>query len=362
MRWSILLCLVGCGPDFVEGEQGGLRHVYGTANVGASGKLMLHVDVGDVDSSLLLTVRADGDSRTHMLSVTDPSGVERFEAIAEALGGHATTNAGFVSPVVTMNWPRVPDDALVPGRWSVLLGNVARDDTYASGSLHVSTLFKSDTKGKTGTVPIALVYAGSTNTDEALRAAVGEAMLYWDTMYAAVGLELDVVEAEWPDGEVGAPALAYDQAWEQISEQTGPNRVNIVIVPDIIDIADVLGVAGDIPGPLVATTRSGVLVNALLAAGPDGNFDPVDVQLLGETMAHETGHYLGVFHPVEAEWDSWDGLDDTDECTKESSCVSKLGEQLMFPFPLCDFTGCTPQEEISADQGTVMNGYTGVGP
>ena len=108
------------------------------------------------------------------------------------------------------------------------------------------------------------------------------------------------------------------------------------------------------------TPRSGVLISADLAAGPNGEFSPEERRLLAETMAHEVGHYLGLFHPVETTWETWDVLDDTPTCDDEFECVEELGGNLMFPFPVCAGFTCTPQENITEDQRTVLNRYVGV--
>ena len=108
------------------------------------------------------------------------------------------------------------------------------------------------------------------------------------------------------------------------------------------------------------TTRSAVQISSLLASGPDGEFNAEDTRLLAETMAHEVAHYLGLFHPVESTWDAWDVLSDTPECQREGECVDELGDNLMFPFPVCGPSSCTPQDRLTDQQAGVANRYVGV--
>ncbi len=76
-----------------------------------------------------------------------------------------------------------------------------------------------------------------------------------------------------------------------------PPGLNVFLV-DAVQVAAkqgiptlVLGLAGGIPGPLyVGGPRSGVVLS--LQAAPQG-------VLLGRAMAHEIGHYLGLFHTTE---------------------------------------------------------------
>ena len=117
--------------------------------------------------------------------------------------------------------------------------------------------------------------------------------------------------------------------------------------------------AGAIPGTLTANTRSAVVVSWLASAGTDGVFQDTDITILGETMAHEVGHYMGLFHPVEQTWSTWDACDDTPDCTSESACISALGTNLMFPTPVCDFDGCIEQDQLSLVQEGIMHRYTG---
>ena len=50
--------------------------------------------------------------------------------------------------------------------------------------------------------------------------------------------------------------------------------------------------------------------------------------MFGETMAHEIGHYMGLYHPVEASYNYWDALEDTVECGTWNACETQLGQQL----------------------------------
>ena len=110
----------------------------------------------------------------------------------------------------------------------------------------------------------------------------------------------------------------------------------------------------------MASTRSAVLVNLALSSGPDGKFDEVETRILGETMAHETGHYLGLYHPVESTWNRWDALPDTPDCNREADCQDAFAQNLMFPYPVCGITSCTAQSDLTPDQAGVVHGHVGV--
>lgn len=73
----------------------------------------------------------------------------------------------------------------------------------------------------------------------------------------------------------------------------------------LVDQADVaLGISGGLPGPpgMHGTGSSGVVMSVALFDTPEQ---------LGRALAHELGHYLGLFHPVEADNVTLDPLPDS---------------------------------------------------
>ena len=91
---------------------------------------------------------------------------------------------------------------------------------------------------------------------------------------------------------------------------TDDRTVNLYVV-GAFDSVGTLGFAGGIPGPLgfQGLPSSGVI----LAADPalDGGFDSTQ---FGQTIAHELGHQLGLFHTSEADGTAWDPMGDTPQC------------------------------------------------
>ena len=81
-----------------------------------------------------------------------------------------------------------------------------------------------------------------------------------------------------------------------------------------------LGYSGSIPGPIAPHPRAYIGVSWMAHAGVDGEFSEQDIRIMSETIAHETGHYLGLFHPVELDFSALDALDDTPECDNLNEC------------------------------------------
>jgi hypothetical protein len=138
----------------------------------------------------------------------------------------------------------------------------------------------------------------------------------------------------------------------------------VVLVGETIQQGNgIYGIAGAVPGTLVESPHAAVAVSWLTNAGGDGVFSPDDVRLFGETLAHEVGHFLGLFHPMEIpEGDqpiaSWDSLPDTPECAGFDACIQDLGDNLMFPTPVCtgDCSTFVSQTLLTANQVDTARG------
>lgn len=96
------------------------------------------------------------------------------------------------------------------------------------------------------------------------------------------------------------PSPEADALFSASKGQTGP-AVNIFLVREIQATAGlmggiVLGLSGGIPGPpaIHGTAHSGIAFSVQTACFQLGGYNP------GHTLAHEVGHYLGLFHNLEA--------------------------------------------------------------
>jgi len=366
MRWISVasiacgLLIVGCGPKFEETTIDGLRVVTADLKSKGNGQAKFKLPVNEGETSFLATVEVESPYHTHFQYLDAPGGENLFDWEEETLGDHSKTNAGYIAETVNLNWPVLDSDpALAEGKYKIAF-NVVEGREFVASPIRLSVALKADDDLTSGVLNVAIVYAGGTDEDEGVVAAVESALDHWIELYAEIGVDLAFTTATYEDGDLDPPAFGTDDAFVEIAEMTGFREVSVVIAPDINALDDVFGIAGDIPGPLVATRRSGILVSASQSAGTDGEFDAVDVRVLGETLAHETGHYLGLFHPVEVTFDTWDALSDTPECDGEFNCVEAMEDFLMFPFPVCGLVACTPQDVVTDEQGAVVNRHVAI--
>ncbi len=356
MFWLIL----GCARPEAE-----LQSTRYAAVTGDDGYLAIEVDVtSEVDVFQVVVTRDEGLLSTDYL--VSPAGNmlldwEDWYESAYSLslcffpGAHATT----------FNWPvRAEDGPLEKGVYSVQIA--ALDDAYAYApgvKVEVEVLTRRDPDPTTGTLRAVIAYAEGVRGEEGVQTAVEGAAAYWVDLYADQGLTLEV---EYSDLVVDAslPEVAEGlEAYVTFLEASGERVVLLVVGEEISGDAALYGEAGGIPGPWAPTRRSAVEVGWLANAGADGSFSRSDVLLFGETMAHEAGHYLGLFHPVEADYSYWDSLEDTAECDDWERCDDALGRNLMYPYPVCstaEADTCVRQSILTDAQAGVMQRYVGV--
>jgi hypothetical protein len=110
-------------------------------------------------------------------------------------------------------------------------------------------------------------------------------------------------------------------------------KVNVFLIEDfnISDVPGLLGISTGIPGAagLHGASASG-LVFSTASLGKDN-------ATLGQTMAHEVGHFLGLRHTTEHGGSEHDPITDTPECVSpDLAFLCNDANNFMFPFSLGD--------------------------
>lgn len=363
MRASLFFCalLVGCG-SWEERRDEELRVLEGHRISGNEGFANIRLPLTNADKTMLLHVTAADGFLSHIERLEDADGniLHAFEEDIKR-SKHRSSGA-FASDFTLLNWPVSGEEALLTGEEVVAVVGASDDSgTLNSGvRLDLAAYMKADADLDEGELTVNLFFAGATVDDAEIRTAVEEAVELWRILYADAGLTINLEMKDWVEGNLPKPGEGAPGEYEALSAESALRSVNVVIVPTILESEELLGTAGGIPGPLVSSDRSAVLISAAANAGPDLDFDDLEVRLLAETLAHEAGHYLGLFHPVENSWDSWDALSDTEDCDDQQICEDTFKNNLMFPYPVCDGSTCEMQDGLTELQRSVLQRYTGV--
>ncbi len=217
-------------------------------------------------------------------------------------------------------------------------------------------------------VDIPGLNSGTAATHEDLQ----EVLTQFDEIYGEAGVTLGKVRYYDVTGDAadrfGVLRSEGDlSAMVALSEPPGPTMddvlsVNIFFVRAMA-LGGAIGISSGLPGPaaLHGTHGSGVAFTAEYLGGQAESSlggDPVDGNVFtGQILAHEVGHYLGLFHTSEQGGYSFDPLPDTPECSRISLNCPDL-DNLMFPFAGASHVQLTPNQAFVLG----VNPLTKLGP
>jgi hypothetical protein len=360
--FALLAALPACdvplaGTHSGDPEDQLLREESRTEKTNAQGLYTIDVEVEDGDTSFQVTATAPGDHRTSVDSVRDPSGRKILDW-QEALQGDHQISGAFIPQRSTtaFNWPiQEKDGPLEPGTWQVTW-TVTNQSLFPQprSRIDLVTAIKRDPDLATAVIRVRILYARGVD-DPKIVNAVEDAVEHWRDIWAEEGITL----VERYDTTTLDPDLGFyregSTAAEEASAGKEPGELQLIVGESIDRDTYIYGVSSGIPGTIQISESTYVVLSWLSHAGRDGRFDLDEIKLMGQTMAHECGHYIGLFHPVEGGYYRWDSLRDTPECSTFPTCADVLGRNLMFPFSLCDATGCVNQTQITDDQSGVFH-------
>jgi hypothetical protein len=212
--------------------------------------------------------------------------------------------------------------------------------------------------------------AGGLSAQKAMADARIVAMLKEaQALFSTIGVTLQVIDVrdtafaqtviDLPEDVTTTGASDMDLLFGEAAEVGGSAVVDVFFVAQLLGGSEgkgvVGGVAGSIPGPAFyhGIPRSGVVL-ALQSLGKDGTF-------IGRVLAHELGHFLGLWHPNELNGKILDPLADTPECTPADDadqngaldvkeCQGKGADNVMFWF------AGNKTALFTAEQGQIVRG------
>lgn len=374
---AMLLLLAGLGCDDDTGknagnagvctELDGLQTCWNTGRTNNRGILPVSVNTNSGAGAFLLTTFVTGDAYPSVEAIRSSSG-DRELYWEDWYTGDYNLTAGILplGNEMMINWPvRADDPAMAAGSYTVDVAVIDSEGYYKLGEpVTYYTQVKQDDSFTTGTVNARIVYVDDLGSNTTVTTATEDAVEIWRAIWTGYGLTLSVDYDTRPEVDAALPSMT--EGSDDISEvsATGTDIDITVLIGDTVGgTTQIYGESGGIPGTLVEGNQSAVALSWITNAGGDGTFSSDDIRVYGETLAHEVGHYMGLFHPVDFDRNRplyWDALSDTDECQSSSDCDESLGENNMYPYPVCtSFNNCLDQQTLSNGQAGVLHRYTG---
>jgi hypothetical protein len=337
---------------------------------------VLRVAFDAPDDAVSFVVTVDPGAVPRLVRLVQVDGPEGLLWSALETGPHpfeplALRNVGDALPYAVM-LPSAPQLPLVPGRYEVAV----RAGTDGDAEVGVDVVVKrAPAEPAAGTLAVALWFVAGAGLDAE---AAGEderlqdALAAFTDIYAAAGIALELAAPRDLAGQA-AEALAVLEddaetaellarlAAEDAGAQDRALHVVFVARIDAGEGRTVRGRSTGLPGPPAhpALARRGAVIAGLdtLPAAPGQ---------IGELLAHESAHFLGLRHSSEFDGLRHDPLADTPECPAErASQTSSDGTPLLSAEDCADLDGgnllfytppqsATPQGELSADQAFVL--------
>lgn len=244
------------------------------------------------------------------------------------------------------------------------------NSTLAGETITVRIAGRADSDLESGGLNLNIFFVGEAGGSEETQTAVRNSFDTVRSTFSNAGIGALRINEFNIDGPINIPSPLDGSSIYSSASGMAPNpSVNIFIGGSIGGTGaggGVLGFAADIPGNPFPSERSVTAVSIFESAGPDGVFSEQDTRLLGETIAHEAGHFMGLFHPIDFAGNNVqfnDPLDDTASCSSINECLnnSDLIRNFMYPNPVLDQSGnFVSQNVITSNQRSVLNRYFAV--
>ena len=256
-------------------------------------------DVPSNGISFMLATFMDNNSVVKFFSLTDPDGINILSSSSSLynfssgrVGGY-----GFASVLV----PHMTSFSAKAGTWTF--------KNYLSDRVKLS--LRTGSTPSAATISVQPYITGTTWS----ASDIASALSVMSNIYNNNGITLTLNDTiTISDSQYDSVSSSFtNSTTSDLVSQGSENTVNLFFIEDQPSSESALyGVSAGLPGTIgIASSWNGVI--SYLSAHATGY--TLNSQLLGETAAHEMGHWLGLFHTTESNGTSFDPLSDTAQCS-----------------------------------------------
>lgn len=338
VAFAILGCLAACAPGIeerdIEGREDlGLTIYPAGISSGLSGEIDIEVPEGT--ESILVEVRGD-EGLYYLSKMTTPAGTELIE------GGVFVTRAARELPgLVDWLYPNVAERTVEPGTYSLILRAEDPDGGHIGGEdIELWVYTKADSPDSGCGLELDFLVdrdaVAASDTELLVDGLVARTLWFYNQVGITItGYQIQRVDLPNPDVDVSGQAWrttldSIDSVLAQARAEGSarPGAVHIVIARSLGQ-GGPAGYSMGLPGPFAADRpNSAVIISSSAYVDSDGF---VDLDGLSTTMAHEMGHYLGLYHTSEADGLLHDPIADTPECSESFGCAEDFEQNIMTP-------------------------------
>lgn len=370
-----LLCLapLGCNSSFVkekDNDSGGSSSSGGfdvqklSANTNGSGQANVSFQVPDGSSKFSIVAELDG-AVVSFRSLSNNSGADFLTP-----GGELTSLA--IEPFPTLSTATVPPRDFDPSIQNGQNFSATALVNRGSGqSVNFTVQSRTDSDLRNGSLDVNVFYVSAITQTDTVKNAVEKGLGTMENIYQS---QAGISFGKLSEFDISGPILlpdptVGDNLYLGATSGAPTPAINIFVGADIAaSEGTLLGFAAGIPGPGLPSKRSAVAISILGHTGVTGDFTDDVISLLGETIAHESAHYIGLFHPAEIQNSGtpvteFDPLPDTETCPSYQACVANqsLVHNLMFPISMVGSDGkFVTQDQLTSQQRGVLNLYIAV--
>ncbi len=358
--------LVSCGDEPINEvvrDGVGLIVVRTEVSNGLSGNIEFEIPPGI--SSFLIEVRGDRGRYT-LAEFKTPNGRDQISG-----GGFVTRGAIEVPGQVDWLYPNDGATGIASGSYSMTI--LGRDGGGSNVSEDIDVLIYLSEPKPQKTCGISLDFLVDDRALSSATIADGKAIARIvervDLNLRQVGIKIidynvQRVDMQSPDINLGngSATRIVDDVLSQTLYTSPPaaraDSVHVMVVRQVGGSDhpnfDPLGYSMGLPGPYSPSRDTSAVLVSTEGFARNGN---LDADGLASSLAHEIGHFLGLYHTSEKLGAAHDPLDDTPTCTNSLSCTDEFKRNIMSSSFWLAGASPASRNQFSEKQGNIMRGH-----